>query len=868
MFNFLNCSANGQGYHYRGNAKEIHQWIYDNDWIIRDDMFTGVVAFDYVDELAANKVYRTNFAGGTGGWGKPTYEWNAGNSSCTASRDWTGGAGFNETEVATATQTVTNPTCTTRGSISYAATFENESFETQTKRVDGEPATGHLWNGGVITKQPSCTESGVKTFTCLNDGSHTKIEVVPATGHTPADSVRETATQPGGKDSMVVYCDVCGAELLRQEVSEETQVCSHARQKTTDVTLLPATCTLAEKKSRVTQCEDCGKTLSSEEVSGEPALGHQWGEATYTWADNHAALTAEHTCTRSGCGITETETVEPSVTTQEPTCEQAGQAVYTATFADKSFGTQGIVTDVVPIEALGHSWDTGVVTKWRTCTEDGVRVYTCLRCDSTQTEILPATGHSPDSPSIENETAPTCTTKGSYESVVYCSSCEEEISRTEGTLEIDPDAHEWEISEGCNEDGWKAHATGSTVIESRTCALCGATEQRSYDTGHTTHDSLSTVPEQLATCVHAGVKEHVVCNTCGHVFVVDDEGSLVETTLAALTIPSANTPRAHVPGNPEHIAITAPTCETDGEYEKVVHCEACGQLLPDLSRDHVTEPALGHDWGEAAYAWSDGNSACTATRTCKRDSSHVQSEAGSVSIEVTKDPTATDPGVCTYTATFAADWAQAQTVTSEIAPTGDEVAYRATQGSGTWTKGSSGSLTFAFKRSQQDDLTFDLFAAVLVDGKEIPAGSYNARAGSVVIELLPAYLETLDVGAHTLQPAFKDGVGDEITFTVAAAPKPNDKGRSSDSGGTSDKSGGGNEGDKPGSGENANGGSNANTASGGSDAGTRAVAATSKGSSSSPKTGDAVPLAVPIIVGIVALVAVIVALVARKRTRG
>ena len=54
-------------------------------------------------------------------------------------------------------------------------------------------------------------------------------------------------------------------------------------------------------------------------------------------------------------------------------------------------------------------------------------------------------------------------------------------------------------------------------------------------------------------------------------------------------------------------------------------------------------------------------------------------------------------------------------------------------------------MTFTFKRSQQDDLTFDLFAAVLVDGKEIPAGSYNARAGSVVIELLPAYLETLDV---------------------------------------------------------------------------------------------------------------------------
>ena len=39
-----------------------------------------------------------------------------------------------------------------------------------------------------------------------------------------------------------------------------------------------------------------------------------------------------------------------------------------------------------------HSWDAGVVTKAPTCTEAGVRTYTC-KCGETMTESIPATGH-------------------------------------------------------------------------------------------------------------------------------------------------------------------------------------------------------------------------------------------------------------------------------------------------------------------------------------------------------------------------------------------------------------------------------------------------------------------------------------------
>ncbi|NSJ28345.1 leucine-rich repeat protein [Blautia glucerasea] len=40
-----------------------------------------------------------------------------------------------------------------------------------------------------------------------------------------------------------------------------------------------------------------------------------------------------------------------------------------------------------------HNWGAGVVTKAATCTENGIRTYTCAADGETRTEIIPATGH-------------------------------------------------------------------------------------------------------------------------------------------------------------------------------------------------------------------------------------------------------------------------------------------------------------------------------------------------------------------------------------------------------------------------------------------------------------------------------------------
>ena len=55
-----------------------------------------------------------------------------------------------------------------------------------------------------------------------------------------------------------------------------------------------------------------------------------------------------------------------------------------------------------------HSWDSGVITTPATCTEPGVMTYTCVyNATHTYTETIPAKGHRPSFPVIENEVAAT-----------------------------------------------------------------------------------------------------------------------------------------------------------------------------------------------------------------------------------------------------------------------------------------------------------------------------------------------------------------------------------------------------------------------------------------------------------------------------
>lgn len=152
------------------------------------------------------------------------------------------------------------PTCTKTGltegkhcSVCSAVLVEQEIV----------PAKGHSWDSGKITIVPTCTGTGVKTYTCTACAA-TRTETASATGHTVVTvaKVEPTCTQPGRAAG--TKCSVCGEVL-----SGLTEIKATGHTEVIDAAVEP-TCTetgLTEGK----HCSVCGEVLVEQKVV--PALG-------------------------------------------------------------------------------------------------------------------------------------------------------------------------------------------------------------------------------------------------------------------------------------------------------------------------------------------------------------------------------------------------------------------------------------------------------------------------------------------------------------------------------------------------------------------------------------------------------------------
>ena len=113
------------------------------------------------------------------------------------------------------------------------------------------------------------------------------------------------------------------------------------------------TCT--EKGVKTFTCS-CGET-KTEEI---PALGHDWNEPTYTWAEDNSACTAQRSCKRDATH-SESETVKPAETvTKKATCTEKGEKSLKATFTNEAFAEQSKTAE---IPALGHDFAHGRCTR-------------------------------------------------------------------------------------------------------------------------------------------------------------------------------------------------------------------------------------------------------------------------------------------------------------------------------------------------------------------------------------------------------------------------------------------------------------------------------------------------------------------------
>lgn len=75
----------------------------------------------------------------------------------------------------------------------------------------------------------------------------------------------------------------------------------------------------------------------------------------------------------------------------------------------------------------------------------------------------------------------------------------------------------------------------------------------------------------------------------------------------------------------EYLA-TGATCTAPAEC--YVSC-ICGKAGTET---FSSGEALGHDWAETIYTWSDDSAACTTSRTCSRDQSHTEIAVAAVGI--------------------------------------------------------------------------------------------------------------------------------------------------------------------------------------------------------------------------------------------
>lgn len=417
------------------------------------------------------------------------------------------------------------------------------------------------WDTGSITKKPTCTEPGEKTFVCSICES-TKKESVPATGH------------------------------------------AYASTWTTDIA---AACEKAGTESRHCTNENCTATTEQRSIA---ALGHNWKDN----GDETA------TCTRNGCGKKHTHEWDSGTITTEPTCTAPGEKTYHCTYEEngictatkteavKKLGHRYILTkrDKPTCEsdgilygkcsrcsktitqqdtknpALGHDWkdngdgtatcsregcgknhthdlDSGTTTVEPTCTATGEKEYCCtyINCPYKKTETLKATNHK--NKETRNGEKPTCQKEG-YTGDIYCKDCGILISSGKVTKKYD---HDWDRGTVTKEATCKEE--GSVTYR---CENCDETETVSIK--KTAHN-YKIMEQKDATCTENGYSISA-CQTCN-----DKKKEEIVAKGHSKGIRNKKTA----------------TCKAEG-YTGDTYCRICKTLL----EEGKILPKLEHQWND------------------------------------------------------------------------------------------------------------------------------------------------------------------------------------------------------------------------------------------------------------------------------